>query len=142
MLEAEPFSCSTHGGLNFVGNKEGSVFTAKFLSGGEVVVGGIFDSLSLDGFKDESCDLAGFELFLKVGEIAEFDEVGTRQKGAEILSEITGVGDGESSEGKTVIGTFLGENAGAFCKGAGEFQGSFDRFRSGVAEEAGIARGA
>jgi len=51
------------------------------------------------------------------------------------------VGDGESAKCQAVVGTFMGENFWAFGGGAGEFQGSFDCFRSGVAEEAGIARG-
>ena len=99
MLEAEPFSCSTHGGLDFVGNKESSVFTAKFLSGGEVVVGGIFDSLSLDRFKDEGGDVFGAEFLFKVLEVTEFDEVGPREEGTKVFPEISGVGDGESPIG-------------------------------------------
>ena len=99
MLEAEPFSCSAHGGLDFVGNKESSVFTAKFLSGGEVIVGRIFDSLSLDGFKDEGSDIFGAEFFLKILEVTEFDEVGPRKEGTKVFPEISRVGDGESSIG-------------------------------------------
>ena len=99
MLEAEPFSCSAHGGLDFVGNKESSVFTAKFLSGREVVVRGIFDSLSLDRFKDEGSDLAGFQFFLEIGEVAELYKIGTREKGSERFAEIAGVGNGEGSKG-------------------------------------------
>ena len=99
MLEAEPFTGSAEGGLNFIGDEKGSVFTAKFLSGGEVVVGGIFDSLSLDGFKDEGSDLAGFQFFLEIGEVAELYKIGTRKEGAERFAEIAGVGNGESSKG-------------------------------------------
>ena len=99
MLEAEPFSCSAHGGLDFVGNKESSVFTTKFLSGGEVIVGGIFDSLSLDRFKDEGSDLAGFQFFLEIGEVAELYKIGTREEGSERFAEIAGVGNGEGSKG-------------------------------------------
>ena len=139
MLEAEPFSCSAHGGLDFVGNKESSVFTAKFLSGGEVIVGGIFDSLSLDGFKDEGSDLAGFQFFLEIGKVAKLYEIGTREEGSERFAEIAGVGNGEGSKGKAVVGAFLGEDAGALGGGAGKFQGTFDGFGSGIAKEAGIA---
>ena len=88
MLEAEPFSCSAHGGLDFVSNKESSVFTAKFLSGGEVVVGRVLNSFSLDGLKDEGSDLAGFQFFLEIGEVAELYKIGTREEGSERFAEI------------------------------------------------------
>ena len=121
MLEAEPFTGSAEGGLNFIGDEKGSVFSAKFLSGGEVVVGGIFDSLSLDRFKDECSDLARFKFFLEVGEVAELYEVGTREEGTESFAEVTGVGDGEGSKGQAVIGALLGEDAGALSGCAGKF---------------------
>ena len=41
-----------------------------------------------------------------------------------------------------MVWAFLCEDFWAFGGGTGEFQSSFDRFRSRVAEEAGIARGA
>ena len=46
-----------------------------------------------------------------------------------------------NTKGQAVVGAFLCQDFGAFGGGAGKFQGSFDRFRSRVAEEAGIARG-
>ena len=52
------------------------------------------------------------------------------------------MGDGKGTIGKAVVGAFLGKDAGAFSKGAGELEGAFDRFSSRVAEEASIARGA
>lgn len=41
-----------------------------------------------------------------------------------------------------MIRTFLGENLWAFGGGAGELEGAFDGFGTGVAKEAGVARGA
>jgi len=99
VLEAEPFTGSAEGGLNFIGDEKSSVFTAKFLSGGEVVVRGIFDSLSLDRFKDEGSDLAGFQFFLEIGEVAELYKIGTREEGSERFAEIARVGNGEGSKG-------------------------------------------
>ena len=99
MLETEPFSGTAHRGLDFVGNKESSVFTAKFLSGGEVVVGRVLNSFSLDGFKDEGSDLARFQFFFEIGEVAELYKIGAREEGAERFAEIAGVGNGEGSKG-------------------------------------------
>jgi hypothetical protein len=84
----------------------------------------------LDGLKNKSGDIAGAEFGFEISEIAKFDETRPWKEGIEVLAEITGVGDGESSEGKAVVGTFLGENFWAFGGGAGEFQGSFDCFSS------------
>ena len=142
VLETEPFSGAAHGGLDFVGNEKGSVFATEFLGGGEVVVGRVLNSFSLDGFKDESGDVAGAEFGFEIGEVIEFDEFGSREEGTEIFTEVARVGDGKGTIGKAVIGAFLSKDAGAFSKGAGELEGAFDRFGSRVAEEAGIAGGA
>ena len=99
VLETEPFSGAAHGGLDFVGNKESSVFTAKLLSGGKVVVVRIFHALALDRFEDEGGDIFGAEFFLKIFEVTEFDEVGPRKEGTKVFPEISRVGDGESSIG-------------------------------------------
>jgi hypothetical protein len=96
----------------------------------------------LDGFKDESGDVAGAEFGFEIGEVIEFDEFGSREEGAEIFTEVARVGDGEGTIGKAVIGAFLSKDAGAFSEGAGELEGAFDRFGARVAEEAGIAGGA
>ena len=142
MLETEPFSGAAHGGLDFVGNEKGSVFAAELLSGGEVVVGRIFNPFSLDGFEDESGDIAGAEFGFEIGEVIEFDEFSSREEGTEILTKVARVGDGKGTVGKAVVGAFLSKDAGAFSKGAGELEGAFDCFGSRVAEEAGIAGGA
>lgn len=142
VLETEPFSGTAHGSLDFVGNEKGAVFAAEFLSGGKVVVGRIFNPFSLDGFEDESGNVAGAEFGFEIGEVIEFDEFSSREKGTEILTKVARVGDGKSTIGKAVVGAFLGKDTGAFSKGAGELEGAFDCFGARVAEEAGIAGGA
>ena len=142
MLEAEPLTGSAQRGLNFIGNEKSAVFSAQFLGGGKVIIGRVFNAFALDGFENESGDIAGAEFGFEISEIAKFDETRPWKEGIEVLAEITGVGDRESSKGKAVIGAFLCEDFRAFGGGTGKFQGSFDRFCSRVAEEAGIARGA
>ena len=141
VLKAEPFSGATESGLNFIGDKEGAVFSAELLSGGEVNVRRVFDSFALNGFKNESGDIAGAELGFEIGEVAKFYETSARQEGIEILAEIPGVGDGEGAEGQAVVRTFLGEDLWTFCVGPGKLEGTFHRLGARVAQEAGIARG-
>ena len=99
MLETEPFSCSTHGSLDLVGDEESAVFSAELLSGGEVIIRRVFYALALDRFKDEGGDVFGAEFFLKIFEVTEFDEVGPREEGTKVFAEISRVGNGESSIG-------------------------------------------
>ena len=99
VLETEPFSCSTHGSLDLVGDEESSVFSAELLSGGEVIIRRVFHALALDRFEDEGGDVFGAEFLLKVFEVTEFDEVGPREEGTKVFPEISRVGDGESSIG-------------------------------------------
>lgn len=99
VLEAEPFSRATEGGLDFVGDEQSAVFLAQCLGGGEVVVVRIFHALALDRFKDEGGDVFGAEFLFKVFEVTEFDEVGPREEGTKVFPEISGVGDGESPIG-------------------------------------------
>jgi len=99
VLETEPFTCSTHGSLDLVGDEKSAVFLAKCLGGGEVVVVRIFHALALDRFKDEGGDVFGAEFLFKVLEVTEFDEVGPREEGTKVFAEISRVGDGESSIG-------------------------------------------
>ncbi len=142
MLEPEPFSGAAQGGLDFIGDEEGAVFPAEFLGGGEVIVGWVLYPFALDRLKDEGGDIAGAKFRLEVGEIAKFDETSPRQEGSEVLAKVAGVGDRERAEGEAVIGALLCKDFGALGGGAGEFEGSLDRLRSGVTQEAGISRGA
>jgi len=126
--------------LDLIGDEEGAVFPAEFLGGGKVIVGWVLYPFALDGFKDESCDIAGAEFRLEVGEIAKFDETSPRQEGSKVLAKVAGVGDRERAEGEAMVGALLRQDFGAFGGGAGEFEGSLDRLRSGVTQEAGISR--
>ena len=78
VLEAEPLTRATEGCLNLVGDEERAVLPAEFLGSGEVVVGGILDSFSLDGLKDEGGDLTGLEFLFEIFEISELHKVCTR----------------------------------------------------------------
>jgi hypothetical protein len=62
---------------HFVGDEERAVLPAELLGSGEVVVGGILDSFSLDGLKDEGGDLTGLEFLFEIFEISELHKVCT-----------------------------------------------------------------
>src|ERR1700757_1352918 len=124
MMGSEKSAGTAKAGLNFVEDKESTVFPAEFLSTLQVVVGRQDDSgFALDGLEDQSCEFARGEMLFENGQVAKVHELHAGNHRTEAVGPEAMVHERERTAGESVEGAAGGEEAVAAGGCAGELDG-------------------
>src|SRR6202045_2774840 len=135
MFNCEESSGTAKSGLDFVGDEQGPIFTAKGLSAAKIEIVRKIDSLALDRFDDEGRGIARGQGFFQSGKIVEWDCGAARDEGTEALPKNPIAVQRQGAIGQAMKGVIAIDNAGTPCGAAREFKRGLDGLRPGIRKE-------
>src|ERR1700738_2923008 len=122
MFNCEESSGAAKSGLDFVGDEQGPIFTAKGLRAAKIEIIRKIDSLALDRFDDEGCGIARGQGFFQSRKIVEWDCGAARDERIEALPKNPIAIQRQGAIGQTMKGVIAIDNAGTPRGAAGAFK--------------------
>src|SRR5262249_61468936 len=123
---------STKPRLDFIGDEQGSVFSAEFECSSQIAIVRKDDALSLNRLDKESCDRARSQRLVQRSKIVEGNLDTVRQKRTEARAEILVAVQRQRAVGQTVKGVTAINNAAAAGRRAGKINNRIKRVCSRI----------